>query len=229
MPSPGPSAPAVDSATRVVLRPVANPFALGFLGLAGATLVLAGQELGWIPPGQGVEVAAIVLISAPGLQLLASVFGFLGRDPVAATGMGLLAATWTVTGVVHLLAPPGRSSAALGTFLFLAAVSMGVSALTAAHTKLLPAAVMATTGARFFLTGLSEVTGSAGVRTAAGVVGCLLCALAVYAAAALELEGFEHRTVLPTGRRGRGRVALVPDLAEQVRSVAAEPGVRNQL
>jgi len=35
---------AADSlrAVRVVLRPIANPFALGFLGLAGATLTVSG-------------------------------------------------------------------------------------------------------------------------------------------------------------------------------------------
>ncbi len=39
---------AADSlrAVRVVLRPIANPFALGFLGLAGATLTVSGLELG---------------------------------------------------------------------------------------------------------------------------------------------------------------------------------------
>jgi hypothetical protein len=75
----------------VFLRPIANPFALGFVGLTAATLTVAGQEIGWIPPSESHQVALIVLLSAPPLQLLACVFGFLGRDPVAATGMGLLA------------------------------------------------------------------------------------------------------------------------------------------
>ena len=36
------------------------------------------------------------------LQLLASVVGFLCRDPVAATGMGILSGTWAVTGLATL-------------------------------------------------------------------------------------------------------------------------------
>lgn len=120
-------------------------------------------------------------------------------------------------------------SQAWGTVLFLAAVGTLLSALTAAETKVVPALVMGLTASRFLVTGLFEVTGSADVRLASGAVGCLLAAVAVYAAWALELEGLEHRTVLPTFRRGRGARALDPDLAEQVRMVAATPGVRNEL
>jgi uncharacterized protein len=130
--------------TRVVVRPIANPFALGFLGLAGATLVLAGQELAWIPSRQTLEVAIIVLISAPLLQLIACVFGFLGRDPVAATGMGTLAVTWGRSASCTPCSPP-TPLPALGTFLFLSAAGVLLSALLSAETKLLPAAVMALT------------------------------------------------------------------------------------
>lgn len=213
----------------VFLRPIANPFALGFLGLATATLTLAGQEIGWIPPHQSLQVAVIVLSSAPPLQFLACIFGFLGRDPVAATGMGLLAATWAIIGVLHAVTSPSSHSQALGTVLFVAAVGLFLSALTASETKVLPAAIMGTTAARFLTTGLFEMLGSHDLELASGAVGCLLAVIAVYGAIALELEGLEHRTVLPTFRRGRGREALVPDLAAQVRTVAAEPGVRNQL
>jgi succinate-acetate transporter protein len=212
-----------------VVRPIANPFALGFLGLAGATLVLAGQELAWIPSRQTLEVAVIILIAAPVLQLIACVFGFLGRDPVAATGMGTLAATWGAIGVVHALSPPDAPSQALGTLLFLSAAGVLLSALLAAETKLLPAAVMALTAGRFFTTGLYEVTGNQAIKAAAGVVGCLLTALAVYAAFALELEGVQHRSVLPTFRRGSGKRLLYRGLGEQLRTVAGEPGVRTEL
>lgn len=213
----------------VFLRPIANPFALGFVGLAAATLTVAGQEIGWIPPHESHQVALIVLLSAPPLQLLACIFGFLGRDPVAATGMGLLAATWAIVGAVHAVTPPSSHSQALGTLLLVAAVGLLLSALMASETKVLPALVMGTTAARFLTTGLFELVGSHGLELASGAVGCLLAVIAVYGAVALELEGLEHRTVLPTLRRGRGREALVPDLAAQVKTVAAEPGVRNQL
>lgn len=221
--------PASLAAARVVLRPIANPFPLGFLGLAAATLVLSGQELGWIPLHESGQVALIVLLTAPVLQLVACVFGFLGRDPVAATGMGILAVSWAAIGAVHAVLRPGAYSAALGTFLFLTAAAMLLSAAMAAGTKGVAAAVMGLTSLRFLVTGLDQVLRSPEVEKVAGVLGCVLAFVALYGAFATELEGLEHRTVLPTFRRGRGRSALDNDLGEHVATVASEPGVRNQL
>jgi uncharacterized protein len=73
------------------------------------------------------------------------------------------------------------------------------------------------------------VTGNQAIKAAAGVVGCVLAVLAVYAAFALELEGVQHRSVLPTFRRGSGRRLLHQSLDEQLRTVAGEPGVRSEL
>ncbi len=38
-----------EDVARIFLRPIASPLALGFLALGGATLVLSGTQLGWIP------------------------------------------------------------------------------------------------------------------------------------------------------------------------------------
>lgn len=216
-------------AARVVLRPIANPFPLGFLGLAGATLTVSGIELSWIPASQHVQAALIVMIFAPALQLIACVFGFLGRDPVAATGMGVLAATWEIVGVSLLVSAPGSYSAALGILLLVASVGMFLNASIAAMSKLVPAVVMGLAGLRFFATALYEIIGTSPFKTAAGLVGCVLAALAVYGAVALEVEGVLHRAVLPTLRRGPGRYVLDPRLRNQVEEVAGEAGVRAQL
>ena len=86
--------PFEEPSARVVLRPLATPLPLGFLALVLATTTFAALQLGWIPPEQG-RVAAITAVAATvPLQLLASVVGFLARDPVAATGMGVLTGTW---------------------------------------------------------------------------------------------------------------------------------------
>jgi hypothetical protein len=37
-----------EGVARIVLRPLAGPLALGFLGLAAATFVVAGLNLGWV-------------------------------------------------------------------------------------------------------------------------------------------------------------------------------------
>ncbi|MGY1697021.1 hypothetical protein ACI780_19135 [Geodermatophilus sp. SYSU D00814] len=208
--------------THVVLRPVATPLPLGFLALALATTVFAAVQLGWIPPTEGRVAALTALLATVPLRLLASIVGFTARDPVAATGMGVLAGTWAVVGLTTWTSPPGATSAGLGVLLVTAGVAMEISALSATA-KLVPAAVMGLAGIRFAVTGGYHLTGSPTWQTAAGWVGLALGALAVHAALALELEGSRGRTVLPLGRRGPGRAAVEPS------GVGGEPGVRPQL
>jgi hypothetical protein len=40
--------PAAETLTRITLRPIANPLPVGFLALAGGTLLLSGLQLGWV-------------------------------------------------------------------------------------------------------------------------------------------------------------------------------------
>jgi uncharacterized protein len=75
-------------------------------------------QLGWVPPAEGRLAALTVIAAAVPLQLLASVMGFLARDPVAATGMGVLAGTWGVVGLTTYTSPPGATSRGLGMLLF---------------------------------------------------------------------------------------------------------------
>ncbi|MGY1641945.1 hypothetical protein ACI782_12540 [Geodermatophilus sp. SYSU D00703] len=218
-----------EPATRVVLRPVATPLPLGFLALALATVVLSAVQLGWVPPDQGRVAGLTALAATVPLQLTAAVVGFLARDPVAATGMGVLTGTWAVVGLTTLTSPPGATSAGLGVLLVTAGVAMQVPAVSAAASKLVPAAVMCLAGIRFAVTGAYELTASAAWKSAAGWVGLALGALALYAALALELEGSERRTVLPLGRRGPGRAAVEGNGPLAPSSLAGEAGVRPQL
>jgi succinate-acetate transporter protein len=84
-----------------------------------------------------------------------------------------------------------------------------------ASAKLVPAAVMTLAAVRFAVTGAYHLTGSDAWKSAAGWVGLLLGAVAVYAALALALESTQGRTVLPLGRRAPAG--------------PGEPGVRPQL
>jgi uncharacterized protein len=113
--------------------------------------------------------------------------------------------------------------------LLVASVAMLVPASAALRSKLVPAAVLSTTSLRFLLTGLFQLTASGTWADAAGAVGLVLGALAVYAAFALELEDAARRTLLPVGRRGVGASALTADLDDQLSNIAREPGVRAQL
>jgi len=219
----------VEATTRVVLRPIASPAALGFIGLAAATLTLAGLQLGWMEKAEGEKVALIALAFTVPLQLLASIFGFLARDGVIATGMGTLAGIWFAIAVVLFSSQPGQTSDALGLFLIGAGAAMWIPALTASMSKLVPALVLGTAGLRFMLGGLHNLTSNEGWEHAAGIVGLILFAFALYAALAAELEDAQKRTVLPFGRRGKGKLAVEGSLLDQVRQVESEPGVRQQL
>ncbi|MGY1638531.1 hypothetical protein ACI78V_17930 [Geodermatophilus sp. SYSU D00742] len=217
-----------QTATRVVLRPLATPLPLGFLALALATTVFATVQLGWIPPTEGRVAALTALVATVPLQLTAAVIGFLARDPVAATGMGVLGGTWAVVGLTTVTSPPGTASKGLGVLLIVAGTSMFVPA-SAGATKLVPAAVMALAGIRFLVTGAYELTGSASWKTTAGWVGLALAVLALYAAVVLELEGARGRTVLPAGRHGPAEAAVRGEGALEPDALAREPGIRPQL
>ena len=213
----------------ISLRPIGAPTAVGFLGLAAATLTVSGVQLGWIPPEQSRQAALAVVGFAFLAQLLAGVFSLLARDGTAATAMITLALTWLVVGLVLYISEPGTASAALGVFLLFAGTAMALTGATAALGKLIPATVFGVASLRFFATGGYHLSGADGWQTAAGVIGVVLFGLAMYAAWATELEDALGRTVLPLGRRGKARVAVTGSLLEQVRQVVNEPGVRQQL
>jgi uncharacterized protein len=221
-------APNPTHVTRVVLRPIANPLPLGFLALAVATVAFASVQLSWVPQDQGHTVALGVFVLTVPLQFLAAVMGFLARDPVAATGMGILSGTWAAACLATLTSPPGSASEGLGVILLMSAACLLVPAV-AARTKAVPALVIFTSAIRFAVTGIAEIDGGTTWMQAAGWVGIALAVLSGYAALALEVEGSESRTVLPLGRTGASKRAVDGRLADQVEKVATEPGVRQQL
>jgi succinate-acetate transporter protein len=196
--------------TRVVLRPIASPASLGFLALAGATLTVAGLQLGWIDESEGANVALILIASTVPLQLLTSIFAFLGRDAVIATGMGILAGNWLAIALVFRSLHPGETSDALGLFLLAGGTAMWIPATAALFSKLVPAVVLGTAGLRFVLGGIQQLTGNDAWAKAAGVVGLFLFVFALYAALAAELEDVGGASVLPLGRRGRARDTTQP-------------------
>lgn len=216
-------------ATRIFLRPIASPFPVGFSGLATASLLVAGSELGWYAGSNRMVVALALIAFAFPLQVIASVFGFLGRDSSAATSFGVQSVTWLVVGLDRLLSPPGSTSPALGVLLCAAAAWVALCALGSALGKLVPAGVLCLVALRFLLTGLYELSSSHGLEHATGIVGLVLVAACAYAIPALEIEGLQRRTVLPLLRRGSGREAMEAGLAEQSERVQHEAGVREQL
>lgn len=215
-------------ATRIVLRPLGSPLALGALGLVLATGVLSAVQLGWVPRTE-THVAAITALAATApLQLVSSIIGFLDRDTVVGTGMGVLSGTWAAFGLATSGTAPGATVKGLGALLIAAGLCMLVPA-AAGTTKVAPASVMALAGVHFGVGGAYQLTASTAWETASGWVGLLLGVVALYVALALVLEGSHHRTVLPLGRRGTSLTDLRGEEPLSARDLAAEPGVRGQL
>jgi hypothetical protein len=79
---------------------------------------------------------------------------------------------------------------------------------------------------RFATAGIYQLTTISFWEHAAGLVGLLVTALAVYARLAFELEGQRQRAVLPTFRRGRAAAAIRDGAGSDRERLATEPGVR---
>jgi succinate-acetate transporter protein len=221
--------PVPEGSVAISLRPIGAPMSLGLYGLAAASLVLAGQQLAWITPADGKNVAVVLLGFAFAAQIVASLFSFLARDGTVGTAMAVLALTWLVVGLVLYRSPPGSTSDALGLFLMSIGTTMALVACTASTSKLVPAGVFGLAAVRFLVAGGYELSGRQGWERTSGVIGLVLFVFALYAALAAGLEDALGRTALPLGRRGRGRMALRGSLPDQVRGVAAEAGVRTTL
>jgi uncharacterized protein len=143
--------------------------------------------------------------------------GFLARDVVAGTGMGILARDVAGGGPDPADRRAGLDERRARPLPADRRRRDARAASAAATGKLAALAVLGTTALRFAVTGLYELTASDTRKTLAGIVGLVLCALAVYTALAMALEDVLHRTLLPVGRRGG---AL---------GVGDEAGVREQL
>jgi succinate-acetate transporter protein len=219
-----------STVARVTLRPIASPLPLGAFALVPAGLLLSGMQLGWFAQSDARTVAFMILGFAVPLQLTASVFAFLGRDALVGTGFGLFTGIWLAFALTQISGSVGPTSKVLGVF-FLACAALFVMMAGGGILggKAAAGAVVIAGAARFLLSGLYELTESTGVEHAAGIVGLVFVAVALYVGTAALLEDSAHRTVLPIGRRGRARDALEGDLPAQLNVLEHEAGVRDQL
>jgi hypothetical protein len=66
----------------------------------------------------------VALAFAFPIQLVATVFAFLARDPVAGTGLGVFSGVWLTTGLSQLMSAPAATSDAVGFFYLLAGLAL---------------------------------------------------------------------------------------------------------
>lgn len=195
-------------------------------GLAIASLVESGVALKWVPESETVQ-AGLILIAVPFvLQLLASILSYLARDGAAGAATGVLSSTWLALGLSHVTAGTGRPIAVMGLLMLATAGVLALSAVAISVGKPLPGTVFMLAALRFALSGIYELSGVSVWQSIAGVAGLVVCAGAAYCVLAFELEGQQHRTVLPTLRRGRAELAMSDDAAGRLDGVGREPGVR---
>ena len=211
----------------ITLRPIGVPLPLGLTALATGSFLISAQELGWIGTAHELEVGLILVGLVFPLQLIAAIFGFLARDPVAGTGTALTSGAWLVVGIDRIV--PGAESDVLGIALIAVAASLLVPLVVSWFSNVAVFAVLVAAGARFVLSAIYALTGAAAVQDAAGVVGLGVMVLSLYTALALELEAVSDGPDLPLLRRGSSWSSLEADFAEQVEGIEHEAGVRRQL
>lgn len=212
--------------TRIIVRPVAVPLPLAFAALAVGSIVVSAQELSWIAPEGGFEVGIVLVALVAPLQIIAALFGFLARDPVAGTGISLVAAAWLVAGLTRIV--PEAEGTTFGVALLAVSLALAIPVIAASLDKRVVAALIALTAVRFALNGILAITGSPTFADLGGVVGICVSALAIYTALAIELEAI-GRPVLPLGRSESAEVSVHGDLARQVQGIEHEAGVRRRL
>lgn len=103
-----------QDATRIMLRPIASPLPVGFLALFVGSLLLSSLQLHWVPAPERHEVAIGILAFTVPLQLIGCLYGFLCRDVIASTGLGVLGGTWATLGVTLVSSPPSARSPGWG-------------------------------------------------------------------------------------------------------------------
>ena len=205
-----------------------SPIPLGFWALGAASVALSGLQLSWVPQDESHQIAIIVLAFAVPLELLASVFGFLSRDSVGGTGMGLLAGTWLATGTLLVTTTPGARSQTLGLLLFFVSAALMVPTCAAALGKVAAAIVLFAASAR---SRSPESTSTSAERAGST---CRVGGGSHWRLRPLRGFGFRGRRYAPQDHSARVATRLRQgspgrDLDAELERIQHEAGVREQL
>lgn len=215
--------------TRVVLRPYASALPLGFFAFGVGNALLSCFALHWIPLAESNVLAIMLLAFVAPLELIPCILAFLSRDTGGATAMGIFSASWVVQGVLLTKGNPEAPSAAMGIFLLLLASFLAILAFVTFASKpllgvLLIIALLRSIGASLIQFGIRGAVAS----ITAGL-GLLITLFSIYGGLGFLLEDVKQRPLAMTFRRGQAKAAMEGDLQHQLKRVATEAGVRQQL
>lgn len=219
----------IEDVTRIVLRPIASPLPLAFFAFGVGSVLQSSLQLSLVPQEDSATMALLFGAFVFPPMFLAGIFAFLSRETLGATAIGLISFSWLGTALVTYTSTPGSIHPALGMLNLALALILLLLGIIGVLGKPLLSAVILLAFFRFGLNGIYELTAIGVTQTASGLFGCLIFLAALYGGLALGLEDVQHRTILPTGRRGEARRAFEGDLGEQVGPIEEEAGVRKQL
>jgi uncharacterized protein len=182
--------------------PIADPAALGLAGFALTTFVLSAHAAGWAPDLIWIGLA---LFYGGLAQFMAGMWEFRRGNTFGATAFGSYGAFWLALATFALLGlfgkvPASSVAQAEGWFFVAFAVFNTYMMLWATRVNLAVFAVFLTLEVTEILLVVANFTGSMGVTHIAGYVGVLTAVCAWYASAAVVVNSFGPRPVLPVGR-----------------------------
>ena len=214
---------------RIVVRPYASSLPLGFFAFGIGMLLLGGLANGWLHPSDRHTVGLILAAFVFPLELLATVVAFVARDAFGGTGLGLFSTSWLALGLANMSASQDAVSRTVGLYEFGFAFAVGLLAVAAFAGKPLIGAIMLVAAVRSTLSGVHEWGGPAALYRAAGWLGVVIFAAAMYGGIAFLLEEVRREEVLPVLRRGSSKESIEGDLGAQLGQLADEAGVRQTL
>jgi succinate-acetate transporter protein len=219
----------VHPQVRVVVRPYGSSIPLGFFAFGIGMFLYAALDAPWVKPTDWHSIGLILACFVAPLELVATVFAFLARDTVAGATLGLFAASWFVRGLLTMQAKPGVLDPGAGYFFVAFAIVALLLGTAAVLGKPLIAALLLISAARTLCSAAFELGAGAGWNRVGGWIALVIFCIAMYGGLAFLLEDLFGHPVLPTGRRGSSREAIEGGLADQLRGLEDEAGVRHTL
>ncbi len=217
------------SAVRIVVRPYASSLPLGAFAFGIGNMLLAAFALHWIPLSEKTTLAVILLAFVAPLELIPCIMAFLSRDSGASIAMGLFAAGWAVQGVQLIMADPMTPSICNGIFLLLLAVCLAVLAKVTFSVKPVIGVLLIVAVLRSVATGITQFGVHGALDIIAAMLDGMVGLLAFYCGAAFLIEDAKGKLLPMTFRRQDAKEAMDGRFSQQMKHIANEAGVRQQL